>query len=94
MTKTVIGIMGPGLDAEPMDIENSYNIGKYAAQKGYVTLTGGRNVGVMHSALKGAKDSGGDTIGILAYGNKTNGSEYADILIVTSMTEYVKVVVV
>lgn len=85
MAKTVIGIMGPGDKAEAADIENAYELGKLTAQKGFVLLTGGRNVGVMDAALKGAKEAGGLTLGILPDKDKTEASRHADILVVTGM---------
>lgn len=85
MPKPVIGIMGPGDKAEPFDIENALDLGRLAAQKGYVLLTGGRNAGVMDAALKGAKEAGGLTLGILPNCDKSEGSQHADILVVTGM---------
>ena len=54
-------------------------------KSGFVVLTGGRNCGVMHSALKGAKKAGGVTIGILPGDNYKNISKYVDIPIITDM---------
>jgi hypothetical protein len=48
-------------------------------------LTGGRNLGVMDAASRGAKSVGGLTVGILP-GNDTQGiSEAVDIAIVTGI---------
>jgi uncharacterized protein (TIGR00725 family) len=60
-------------------------MGQLIGEKGYVTLTGGRPSGVMEAALKGAKDAGGQTLGILPSGDKCDASEYADIVITTAM---------
>lgn len=46
MVKTIIGVMGPGSNSSDQDLKNAYEIGKYIASKGYVTLTGGRDEGV------------------------------------------------
>ncbi len=81
----VIGIMGPGETAKPEDCYLANKIGKIVAQQGYLILTGGRNCGVMDAALKGAKEAGGITIGILP-GNDISGmSRYVDIPIITGM---------
>lgn len=85
MAKIIIGVMGPGSNPTKKDIENSYAIGKFAAENNFTTLTGGSKAGVMNEALKGAKDHGGDTIGILAFADKNMASDYADHVIVTAM---------
>lgn len=84
--KIIIGIMGPGEEiATETDLKNAYEIGKYCALKGYVVLTGGRKSGVMDAGLKGAKEHGGITVGILPDIDKTRASEYIDIPICTNM---------
>ena len=85
MKKIIIGIMGPGDSATSTDLENAYQLGKFIAEAGWILLTGGRNVGVMEAANKGAKAANGLTVGILP-GNDTRGiSEAVDIAIVTDM---------
>jgi uncharacterized protein (TIGR00725 family) len=85
MKKIIIGIMGPGDSATSTDLENAYQLGQLVAAAGWILLTGGRNVGVMDAANKGAKSANGLTIGILP-GNNTSGiSEAVDIAIVTDM---------
>jgi uncharacterized protein (TIGR00725 family) len=81
----VIGIMGPGENATPADLERAEKLGFLIAQKGWITLTGGRPSGVMEAALKGAKKAGGQTIGILPSKDKRDASEAADIIIATGM---------
>ncbi len=82
--KKIIGIMG-ATKASEKDLVNSYELGKYCAEKGYATLTGGLKYGVMNEALKGAKEQGGITIGIMPTDDRTEFSEYVDIPIVTTM---------
>ncbi|MEG4070582.1 TIGR00725 family protein [Microcoleus sp. Pol11C2] len=85
MKKIIIGIMGPGESATSTDLENAYQLGQLIAEAGWILLTGGRNVGVMDAANKGAKSANGLTVGILP-GNNTRGlSEAVDIAIVTDM---------
>ena len=85
MKKTIIGVMGPGDSATEIDINNAYKLGKLIAEEGWILLTGGRNVGVMDAASKGAKDSGGLTIGVLPHNNPKNVSDSVDIAIITDL---------
>lgn len=82
--KKIVGIMG-ATKAKEEDLINAYQIGKYCAENDYVTLTGGLKYGVMTEALKGAKENGGLTIGIMPTNDKNEFSEYVDIPVVTTM---------
>ncbi|HEY9690763.1 MAG TPA: TIGR00725 family protein [Oculatellaceae cyanobacterium] len=85
MKKIIIGVMGAGAGASEIDRQNAYQLGQMIAQQGWVLLTGGRNVGVMDAASKGAKAANGLTIGILPTDNTTNISDAVDIPIITDM---------
>lgn len=85
MRKTIIGVMGPGKQATAADLQNAYQLGQLIAQKGWVLLTGGRNVGVMDAASIGAKSANGLTIGILPGDNSEGVSEAVDIAIATDL---------
>jgi uncharacterized protein (TIGR00725 family) len=85
MKKIIIGIMGPGESATSTDLENAYQLGQLIATAGWILLTGGRNVGVMDAAAKGAKAANGLTVGILPNNNTHGISEAVDIAIVTDM---------
>lgn len=85
MKKTIIGVMGPGNSATNADLENAYQIGQLIAQESWVLLTGGRKIGVMDAASRGAKTAGGLTIGILPDDNLNAVSEAVDIPIFTDM---------
>jgi uncharacterized protein (TIGR00725 family) len=85
MRKIIIGVMGPGEKATDQDLLNAHELGKYIAQQGWILLTGGRNVGVMDAASKGAKSGNGLTIGILPNGDSEGVSEAVDIAIFTDM---------
>lgn len=85
MRKTIIGVMGPGEKATESDLKNAYQLGKLIAQSGWLLLTGGRNVGVMDAASKGAKSANGLTIGVLPHHDDKNISEAIDIAIYTDM---------
>lgn len=83
MNRIIVGIMGPGEQAIEANTEDAYLIGKIVGKFELPLLTGGRNIGVMHAASKGAKESGGLTIGILPEDNKMNVSSFVDIPIIT-----------
>jgi len=83
--KVVIAAIGPGETATDRDRDNAYNLGRLVAQQGWILLTGGRNVGVMDAASRGAKSFGGLTIGILPGKELENISEAVDIPIVTDL---------
>jgi uncharacterized protein (TIGR00725 family) len=85
MRKILIGVMGPGEAASKLEIDNAHELGGLIAQEGWILLTGGRNVGVMHAANLGAKELGGTTIGILPSAKETDTSPAVDIAIFTGM---------
>ncbi|MFN6571858.1 TIGR00725 family protein [Dendronalium sp. ChiSLP03b] len=85
MRKIVVGVMGPGEKAKENDLRNAYELGQLIAQQGWALLTGGRNVGVMDAANKGAKAGNGLTVGILPNDNQDGISQAVDIAIFTDM---------
>lgn len=85
MRKNIIGVMGPGENATEEDKKNAFELGKLIAEKGWILLSGGRNVGVMDEVSKGAKSANGLTIGIIPSKNKEDASEAVDVAIVTGM---------
>src|SRR5690606_22122752 len=62
-----------------------FELGKAIAAEGWVVLTGGRGFGIMESAMKGAHEANGLTIGVLPYDDTQNASDAADINIITGM---------
>jgi uncharacterized protein (TIGR00725 family) len=80
----VVGVMGPA-KAPKRDLDNARVLGEFIARRGWVVLTGGRNVGVMDAACEGAKRVGGSlTIGILPTA-KDKVSRHVDVSILTEM---------
>lgn len=61
----VIGVMGPGEQASPQDLEDARQLGEAIAQNGWVLLSGGRDAGVMAAVNKAAAQAGGLTLGLL-----------------------------
>ena len=85
MARTIIGVMGPGDEPKEEDKAAAYELGKMIARHNWVLLTGGRNVGVMDAASKGASEQDGLVIGVLPDQDRNRMSEYVDIPIITGM---------
>jgi len=85
MRKIVVGVMGPGDGATALDLQNAYELGRLIAQAGWVLLTGGRDVGVMDAASRGARHAGGLTICILPGSDRAGLSDAVDIAILTDL---------
>ena len=80
----VVGVMGPAKAAKK-DLDNARVLGEFIARRGWVVLTGGRDVGVMDAACEGAKRVGGSlTIGVLPTA-KDKVSRHVDVPIITEM---------
>ena len=85
MRKAIVGVMGPGEGASAESVELARKLGRLIAQEGWVTLSGGRNVGVMQAVNAGAKEVAGSlTVGILPSAT-SDVSPDVDIMIVTEM---------
>lgn len=85
MRRIVIGVMGPGDNATAADCNHAFALGQQIAQQGWVLLTGGRNVGVMEAANRGAHAANGLTIGVLPTADTTHLSADVDLPILTDM---------
>jgi len=77
--------MGPGDQATAAHINTAYALGNAIARAGWVLLTGGRNVGVMDAACRGARAAQGLTLGILPASHIEAMSGAVDIPIVTGL---------
>lgn len=81
----MIGVMGPGNPENPGLTDHARKLGSAIARKEWNLVTGGRAVGVMEAASRGAFEAGGTTIGILPGDNPGGVSAYVQIPIVTGM---------
>jgi len=81
--KIRIGVIG-GASPEPEFRQIAYDIGKRIAEKGAILVCGGLG-GVMEAAARGAKKSGGLTIGILPGISCDDANLYIDIPIATGL---------
>ena len=86
MPKPIIGVMG-GAKATRKVAEMAEELGRLIAERGWVLLNGGRNVGVMSASARGAHQAGGTVIGILPDRKKTNASPDLDYVIATGMRD-------
>lgn len=84
MSKPIIGIMGPG-QASKESLKLAQELGEAIATEGWVLLTGGRSMGVMDAASRGAKTKGGLVVGVLPTSNTEGMSGWVDIPILTGM---------
>jgi uncharacterized protein (TIGR00725 family) len=80
----IVGVMGPA-KAKKKDLDHARLLGELIARRGWVLLTGGRDVGVMDAACQGAKRVGGSlTVGVLpSVSDKV--SRHVDVAIMTEM---------
>lgn len=66
MRHVCVAVVGPGEDAAADAIADARMVGRLLAQRGWLTLCGGRSAGVMEAAADGATTAGGVAIGVLA----------------------------
>ena len=92
MERVVIGVIGSAL-ASGKPYDEAMEVGRLAALKGATVLTGGLG-GVMEAACKGAKESGGQTIGILPGFDTRDANRYIDIPIITGLNHARNIIVV
>ena len=83
--RVYLAVVGAG-NTSPDIYEMAMNVGKEAALRGWVVVTGGLG-GVMEAAAKGAREAGGLSLGILPGGDRNEANPYIDIPIVTGMGE-------
>jgi uncharacterized protein (TIGR00725 family) len=84
--RPVIGVMGGGEASE--DEQTAANaFGRLVAEAGWILLCGGRPVGVMEAAARGAHDAGGFVVGILPgrRDHPDEASEALDLAVITGM---------
>ncbi len=76
--------MGPG-QASEKNLKLAQELGEAIATEGWVLLTGGRSMGVMDAASRGAKTKGGLVVGVLPTSDTEGMSGWVDIPILTGM---------
>ena len=87
-----IGVIGTS-QCNKRIAEIAYRVGREIGKKGAVLICGGLG-GVMEEVARGAKESGGLTVGILPGLSSSDASSYIDIPIVTGMDHGRNIIVV
>jgi uncharacterized protein (TIGR00725 family) len=85
MSGPVIAVCGTGFSAPDTD-ELAEEAGRLLAQAGATIVCGG-HTGVMEAVCRGAKESGGTTVGILPGDDRHAANRYIDVAIATGMGE-------
>lgn len=81
--KVYLGVIGAG-EASSEIYEMAREVGREAALRGWVVITGGLG-GVMEAAARGAREEGGLTLGILPGEDRGQANPYIDIAVATHM---------
>ena len=81
--KFLVSVIG-GHKCDGRTAELAEKAGKVIAEEGAVVLTGGLG-GIMEAASRGAKNAGGETVGIIPGENKDSANAFIDIVITTGM---------
>jgi uncharacterized protein (TIGR00725 family) len=87
MTRICIAIVGPGDGASQDAIDDATKVGQLVAARGWITITGGRDVGVMRAATSSAAAVGGLTVGILPSAERRDAAADITIAIPTGLGE-------
>ena len=83
--KPVIAVVGAGKCSKKLR-DMAAEVGKYVAENNGVIVCGGMG-GIMEGAARGAKEAGGETIGILPTDNKEDANEFIDFVIPSGFGE-------
>jgi uncharacterized protein (TIGR00725 family) len=73
-------------NARPSDLEQAEAAGRRLAELGAIVVTGGR-FGVMEAACRGAKQAGGQTVGILPGLDRSDANAFLDLSLPTGLGE-------
>jgi uncharacterized protein (TIGR00725 family) len=85
--RRVLGVIGPGEGAAARDVADAFEVAALAARAGWLVLTGGRGVGVMDAASRGARSADGFAVGILADTHARDASRALDLAVPTGLGE-------
>jgi uncharacterized protein (TIGR00725 family) len=80
-----VAVVGPG-EANAEQVEAAEAVGRALAERRAIVVCGGRG-GVMAAACRGARASGGVTVGLLPGGDRTEANEWLTVAIPTGLGE-------
>ena len=83
---THIGVLGPNTTTDEQ-YQRGLDVGRHIAAAGAILLCGGLG-GMMQAAAEGAKQAGGQTVGILPGDDKAAANEFIAIAIPTDLGAY------
>jgi uncharacterized protein (TIGR00725 family) len=83
--RVYVAVIGTS-DATPEQLEQARAAGRRLAELGAIVVTGGRG-GVMEAACRGAKEGGGQTVGILPGLDRSDANAYVDVSLPTGLGE-------
>lgn len=87
MSRICIAVVGPGEDASADAIADAAVVGQRLAERGWVTLSGGRAAGVMAAAAAGASAAGGLSLGILPGADRSDAAPALTVALPTGLGE-------
>lgn len=80
-----VAVVGPG-EAAAGELDAAEQVGRELGRRGAVVVCGGLE-GVMAAACRGAKDTGGTTVGILPGADRADANQWVDVAIPTGLGE-------
>ena len=92
MNRPYIGVIGASKISAEFE-KLAWEVGREIAKRGGILVCGGLG-GVMETACRGAKETGGMTIGILPGLNRKEANPYIDIAITTGLLEMRNLIIV
>jgi uncharacterized protein (TIGR00725 family) len=82
-----VAVVGPGEGASTTAMADATAVGRLLAERGWVTLCGGRAIGVMAAAATGASTAGGLTVGLLPGGDRHDAATDLTVALPTGLGE-------
>jgi uncharacterized protein (TIGR00725 family) len=83
----VVAVVGPGEEATQDAIDDAEATGAEIAERGWITLTGGRDAGVMAAAARGSAGRGGVSLGLLPGASRADAAPELTIALATGLGE-------
>jgi uncharacterized protein (TIGR00725 family) len=87
MIRFCVAVVGPGEEAPPDAVRDAEDVARRIARSGWVTLCGGRAVGVMAAAAAGASAEQGLVIGLLPGTDRSDAAPALTVAIPTGLGE-------